>query len=153
MRNFRKFSGRVARPDGPVSPSRPGRGWRGPPIRHWAAIALERKTADRAPDRVGNRGDSDDSAVHHRLATETSRESPRGSIGIVPGSWRPSPRVVAVVAAALILCSGCRHRLRVFPSCPDGLPPEILIDPACPPDGVCGYSCLPGRWELSPGVK
>jgi len=36
--------------------------------------------------------------------------------------------------------------LRTFPRCADGLPVEILIDPACPPDGVCGYSCLPGRW-------
>lgn len=50
----------------------------------------------------------------------------------------------------LVLASGCvvrRWHLHAFPKCPDGLPVEILIDPACPPDGVCGYSCLPGRWS------
>jgi len=45
---------------------------------------------------------------------------------------------------------GCRPlpRLRVVPHCADGLPPELLTDPACPPDSICGYSCLPGRWDL-----
>lgn len=49
------------------------------------------------------------------------------------------------------LTTGCGarrwHHLYIFPQCADGLPVEVLIDPACPPDGVCGYSCLPGRWE------
>jgi hypothetical protein len=51
----------------------------------------------------------------------------------------------------LLLFGGCalRRRVHVFPRCADGLPPEILIDPACPPDGICGYSCLPGRWDLA----
>jgi len=56
-------------------------------------------------------------------------------------------RLVLVLAATLL--TGCVVRpwnLRTFPRCADGLPVEILIDPACPPDGVCGYSCLPGRW-------
>jgi hypothetical protein len=54
-----------------------------------------------------------------------------------------------------ILLAGCTPRMwniRTFPRCADGLPVEILIDPACPPDGVCGYSCLPGRWGLLPAA-
>ena len=56
---------------------------------------------------------------------------------------------VAVVLA-LLCVSGCalHRRVHVFPRCADGLPVELLLDPACPPDGVCGYSCLPNRWEL-----
>jgi hypothetical protein len=38
-------------------------------------------------------------------------------------------------------------RVGRFPRCADGLPPRILVDPGCPPDGVCGYTCAPGRWE------
>jgi hypothetical protein len=58
---------------------------------------------------------------------------------------------VKVVALLLIVltssaCVTRRWHLHAFPRCADGLPVEILIDPACPPDGVCGYSCLPGRW-------
>ena len=60
--------------------------------------------------------------------------------------------MLPLFALALALLSvGCVPRawnLRTFPRCADGLPVEILIDPACPPDGVCGYSCLPGRWGL-----
>ena len=55
----------------------------------------------------------------------------------------------------LVVLSGCvvrRWHLHAFPQCADGLPVEILIDPACPPNGICGYSCLPGRWELTPLV-
>jgi len=56
-----------------------------------------------------------------------------------------------VIVALMLLMTGCipirRWDLRTFPRCADGLPVEILIDPGCPPDGVCGYSCLPGRWE------
>ena len=38
------------------------------------------------------------------------------------------------------------RRLVVVPRCADGLPPVILVDVACPPDGICGFSCLPTRW-------
>jgi len=58
-----------------------------------------------------------------------------------------------LLVVVFILLSGCVPRpwnLRAFPKCADGLPIEILQDPACPPDGVCGYSCLPGRWGLLP---
>lgn len=49
----------------------------------------------------------------------------------------------------LVLVSGCalKGRVHVFPRCADGLPPEVLIDERCPPDGICGYSCLPDRWH------
>jgi hypothetical protein len=60
-------------------------------------------------------------------------------------------RALAVLCVVtLCALSGCalRQRLRVVPRCADGLPPEILVDVACPPDGICGYSCLPGRWEV-----
>jgi hypothetical protein len=59
------------------------------------------------------------------------------------------------VALALLVLSGCclRHvRLRIFPPCADGLPVKLLLDPACPPDGVCGYSCLPDRWKETEGA-
>lgn len=55
-----------------------------------------------------------------------------------------------MLVVVALLATGCAlhgRRVRVFPRCADGLPPEILIDQACPPDGVCGYSCLPGRWQ------
>jgi hypothetical protein len=57
--------------------------------------------------------------------------------------------VLVLVLTLALLSTSCVPRpwnLRAFPRCADGLPVEILIDPACPPDGVCGYSCLPGRW-------
>jgi hypothetical protein len=55
-----------------------------------------------------------------------------------------------VIVLLAMLSVGCSHRfhLHLFPKCADGLPVEVLIDPACPPDGICGYSCLPGRWDL-----
>ena len=40
--------------------------------------------------------------------------------------------------------------LKVTPRCADGLPPRLLIHEACPPDGICGYSCLPNRWKETP---
>jgi hypothetical protein len=57
--------------------------------------------------------------------------------------------VLAALLVLLVLGSGCalRSRVHVFPRCPDGLPPEVLIDERCPPDGICGYSCLPERWH------
>jgi hypothetical protein len=55
-----------------------------------------------------------------------------------------------LVVLVALLTPACmpprRWDLRVFPRCADKLPVEILIDPGCPPDGICGYSCLPGRW-------
>jgi hypothetical protein len=62
---------------------------------------------------------------------------------------------VGAVCLLAFLVAGCamRRHLRVFPACADGLPVEILTDPACPPDGICGYSCLPGRWELGAGNR
>jgi hypothetical protein len=50
------------------------------------------------------------------------------------------------VLLVLLLTPGCvvrRWHLHAFPKCADGLPVEVLIDVACPPDGICGYSCLP----------
>jgi hypothetical protein len=35
--------------------------------------------------------------------------------------------------------------------CSDGAPPRLLLHPSCAPEGVCGYSCLPGRWETREG--
>lgn len=34
--------------------------------------------------------------------------------------------------------------------CVDGDPPRPLVHPSCP-RGLCGYSCLPGRWRLVDG--
>jgi len=31
--------------------------------------------------------------------------------------------------------------------CPDGLPVKRLQHPACAPEGLCGYTCEPGRWD------
>ena len=59
-------------------------------------------------------------------------------------------RVVALLVL-LALAPGCgprRWHLRLIPQCADGLPVEILTDPRCPPDGICGYSCLPDRWAV-----
>lgn len=55
----------------------------------------------------------------------------------------------ALSLLAILVLGGCAtiRRVYLFPKCADGLPPVILIDKACPPDGVCGVSCLPGRWD------
>jgi hypothetical protein len=52
---------------------------------------------------------------------------------------------VAVASAGCGL--GLRHNIYFPPKCSDGLPVRVLIDQSCPPDGVCGYSCLPNRWS------
>jgi hypothetical protein len=56
----------------------------------------------------------------------------------------------ALLLVALLTASACVRTPRLLrpphPLCWDGLPVRILQDPACPPEGVCGYSCLPGRW-------
>jgi len=55
-----------------------------------------------------------------------------------------------VLLLALLLTSGCAPKPKVIFSpiarCADGAPPLILTDPKCPPNGICGYSCLPDRW-------
>lgn len=51
--------------------------------------------------------------------------------------------------ALVLMASGCAFqgtRLQVVPRCADGLPPRPLIDVACPPNGICGFSCAPSRW-------
>ena len=58
---------------------------------------------------------------------------------------------MAVLVVLLLAASGCvtrRWHLHAFPRCADQLPVQVLTDPGCPPEGVCGYSCLPGRWTL-----
>ena len=55
--------------------------------------------------------------------------------------------VVAALASTACLSNPYTVRLHVTAKCPDGLPVRLLIHPACPPDGVCGSSCLPDRWQ------
>lgn len=49
-----------------------------------------------------------------------------------------------------LLTSGCVSpkllQLRLVPRCADGFPPQLLTDRRCPPDSLCGFSCLPDRW-------
>lgn len=55
-----------------------------------------------------------------------------------------------VVLVLVLSTSGCvtrRWHLHAFPRCSDKLPVKVLLHPACPPDGICGYSCLPDRWK------
>jgi hypothetical protein len=54
--------------------------------------------------------------------------------------------VVVFVASACALTTR-RGRLIRMPRCADGLPPLVLIDVACPPNGLCGYTCAPNRWQ------
>jgi hypothetical protein len=59
-----------------------------------------------------------------------------------------------VWAASLVLTtSGCslagdvRHELHLRSlHCSDGLPVRLLQNPRCP-DGLCGYTCAPDRWD------
>lgn len=58
----------------------------------------------------------------------------------------------ALLALVLVLTPSCAPRawnLRAFPKCGDGMPIKVLVDPTCPPDGVCGYSCMPDRWKAT----
>lgn len=61
------------------------------------------------------------------------------------------PLLLLLILAAL---PGCRLKrpfnITITPQCADGLPVRMLIDVACPPDGVCGFTCAPRRWELLP---
>jgi hypothetical protein len=57
--------------------------------------------------------------------------------------------------ASLLPGAGCSavHRpfnITITPLCNDKLPVRMLIDQACPPDGVCGFTCAPGRWVVAP---
>jgi hypothetical protein len=61
------------------------------------------------------------------------------------------PLVLLVVV--LLLLTGCETwrartvtRCGPVPRCVDGLPPKALINVTCLPDGICGFSCVPGRW-------
>jgi hypothetical protein len=58
---------------------------------------------------------------------------------------------LGVCLACALAAAGCAHRwhLHVIPQCADGLPVQILTDARCPPDSICGYSCLPDRWHTT----
>jgi len=53
---------------------------------------------------------------------------------------------IFVLLVGIVISSGCGH-FRMLPKCGDGLPAKILIHPKCPPNGVCGYTCHPDRWD------
>lgn len=56
-----------------------------------------------------------------------------------------------MVLALVLALGGCRtlpYRPFGLPRlCQDNQPVKVLQDPACLPDGFCGWSCLPDRWE------
>ena len=68
------------------------------------------------------------------------------------------PATIGIVLAALVTshCSRIARNViehneatRMLPRfavCPDRQPIRLLINEHCP-GGVCGYSCLPGRWD------
>lgn len=65
----------------------------------------------------------------------------------------PASLMVAVLALSLSGCSAVlnqqHHRpLRMPQVCQDNLPVQVLQHQACLPDGFCGWSCLPDRWEV-----
>ena len=62
--------------------------------------------------------------------------------------WKWGLTMVGVLALGVGSCVTLRLRPPVI--CPDGLPVQVLQDPACRPDGICGYSCLPKRWVTPP---
>jgi len=69
-----------------------------------------------------------------------------------------APRVALALVLVLALGAGAcgtrallpTHIVILVPRCPDGLPPRILVDQACPPNGICGFSCHPTRWDPPP---
>ena len=70
---------------------------------------------------------------------------------------RPAARLAVVLALGATPACGVRgllptHVILVVPRCPDGLPPRLEVDLACPPNGICGYSCHPSRWDDPKGV-
>jgi hypothetical protein len=59
--------------------------------------------------------------------------------------------VLALCSSSCALVTrASEHWVRVPKTCPDGIPPKVLTSPACA-HGVCGYSCLPGRWAVLSG--
>ena len=64
---------------------------------------------------------------------------------------------LVVVVAALVVTAACAPLPLVVVNihvprnglCRDGLPLRVLIDAGCP-DGVCGFTCAPGRWLQEP---
>ena len=46
----------------------------------------------------------------------------------------------------VINLSAC-GKFRMLPKCGDGMPAKILTHPKCPPNGICGYTCHPDRWD------
>ena len=64
-------------------------------------------------------------------------------------------RVGFALVAALLLAScglSLSHSASLGtppPRCADGLPAVLLQALTCP-NGLCGYSCVPGRWEAKP---
>ena len=57
-----------------------------------------------------------------------------------------------VVIAVCLLAAGCAV-LAAWPKvCADGGPVKVLTDPGCH-RGVCGWSCVPGRWGTGAAGK
>jgi hypothetical protein len=61
-------------------------------------------------------------------------------------------RCTSAVEQRLIGRSQAARMLPRFALCPDNQPVRLLIAQACP-GGVCGYSCLPDRWQAVPCEK
>jgi hypothetical protein len=54
--------------------------------------------------------------------------------------------LLAMLASGCGLESDLKHRLHLRSLvCADGWPVKLLQDSRCP-DGICGYTCAPGRW-------
>ena len=74
--------------------------------------------------------------------------------GTYPGATAGLLLVALVAASSSIACVTATASARFGPPprtpCADGLPVRILQDPACAPDGICGYSCVPNRWKGPP---
>jgi hypothetical protein len=58
-----------------------------------------------------------------------------------------------LVLAAALVTTACASRggvtLHLAPTnlmCADRIPARLFLDPRCP-NGVCGYTCAPGRWR------
>jgi len=54
-------------------------------------------------------------------------------------------RVLLIVLVGMSSC-GLEQRVPARRMCPDGWPVKLLLDKECP-RGVCGWSCVPGRWD------
>jgi hypothetical protein len=61
--------------------------------------------------------------------------------------------VALLVATTAGACLSVETKLLAPPTpavCRDGRPIRILQDPECT-DGICGYTCAPGRWTAPNG--